>query len=322
MIIPDFSQDKHFLGRLCRRKHEWQGTGKSLRYKSNNLCVTCNRLSKEEKVKQSTKRIDLGNGFCLGQPCKLNHTWEGTELCLRFKKERACVQCYKETLEKKRQPEENKKIVLNEMHYLGKLCIKNHEYNSTGRSLRYCADRGCIECTKQRTEKWFKNNPEKRRIYLEKNRNYFYRCAVRWREANPDKVKDSLERYKKTEKGITSQRRGRSKRRVGIAQVHSAHYETAELMNVCEKFDWTCAWCSTKINQKLLTIDHFLAISKGGSDCIGNLLPACISCNSSKSNSDPKTWFESRSFYTKTRWQKILKVLGKTEVNFYQIPLF
>ena len=37
-----------YLGRLCKRGHDWEGTGKSLRYSSNCGCVECRRVFQKE----------------------------------------------------------------------------------------------------------------------------------------------------------------------------------------------------------------------------------------------------------------------------------
>lgn len=47
-------------------------------------------------------------------------------------------------------------------------------------------------------------------------------------------------------------------------------------------FSERCAYCG---EQKVLTIDHVIPITKGGTNYIENILPACKSCNSSKNNS-------------------------------------
>ena len=40
-----FDEKTMMLGTLCSRKHEWENTGKSLRYKHHrNYCVQCKRL--------------------------------------------------------------------------------------------------------------------------------------------------------------------------------------------------------------------------------------------------------------------------------------
>lgn len=35
--------EKHYLGPLCKRRHDHQGTGKSIRYIKSNRCYNCTR---------------------------------------------------------------------------------------------------------------------------------------------------------------------------------------------------------------------------------------------------------------------------------------
>lgn len=44
MINPE----KYYLGKLCKRKHEYENTGKSLRYKPNRHCYECIKLRDKE----------------------------------------------------------------------------------------------------------------------------------------------------------------------------------------------------------------------------------------------------------------------------------
>lgn len=39
-----FDPEKHYLGTLCKRGHDWNGTEKSLRYKSHRGCYECQKL--------------------------------------------------------------------------------------------------------------------------------------------------------------------------------------------------------------------------------------------------------------------------------------
>ncbi len=52
-------------------------------------------------------------------------------------------------------------------------------------------------------------------------------------------------------------------------------------------YRYRCAYCGRK--GKLLTQDHIIAVSKGGVTEIGNIVPACKSCNSSKGSKEPKS---------------------------------
>lgn len=52
-----------------------------------------------------------------------------------------------------------------------------------------------------------------------------------------------------------------------------------EWLKKCELFAWRCAYCGER---RPLTEDHKTPITRGGSDDISNILPACRPCNSKK----------------------------------------
>lgn len=41
--MDDFNREVFFLGSLCKRGHDWQGTGRSLRYQTDGGCVRCQK---------------------------------------------------------------------------------------------------------------------------------------------------------------------------------------------------------------------------------------------------------------------------------------
>nr|WP_315871111.1 HNH endonuclease [Trichocoleus desertorum] len=108
------------------------------------------------------------------------------------------------------------------------------------------------------------------------------------------------------------------KRRALKAANHHAAFTLEQLQEHFSKFNNSCAYCE-KLTK--LTIDHFIPISLGGSDCLSNIVPACRGCNASKNKADPKHWYKRQPFYSSRRWKHILKVLGKAEDNYSQIPL-
>jgi hypothetical protein len=56
-------------------------------------------------------------------------------------------------------------------------------------------------------------------------------------------------------------------------------------IQLCESFDLRCVRCWRRVPEIVLTEDHVLPVSKGGTNDISNIQPLCRSCNSIKSTS-------------------------------------
>ncbi|WP_041555999.1 hypothetical protein [Nostoc sp. PCC 7524] len=91
--------------------------------------------------------------------------------------------------------------------YLGRLCRHGHNWNETGKSLRYCAGRDCVDCVRRRNAK----TPEQIKENYQKNRERILQSAKlyniihsekikqrkkAYREANKDKIKKYAQKYR------------------------------------------------------------------------------------------------------------------------------
>jgi hypothetical protein len=56
--------------------------------------------------------------------------------------------------------------------------------------------------------------------------------------------------------------------------------------DVFRRDNFTCVYCGRSSPQVIIECDHKVAVSKGGSNEIDNLVTACWECNSGKSNKD------------------------------------
>jgi 5-methylcytosine-specific restriction endonuclease McrA len=85
------------------------------------------------------------------------------------------------------------------------------------------------------------------------------------------------------EAGYRAQRRGLEK----VAQEGLRPITSKEWESVLRHWDHRCAYCH---QDRQLTMDHVVPISRGGKHSIGNLVPACKSCNSAKRDKFISEW--------------------------------
>ena len=76
-------------------------------------------------------------------------------------------------------------------------------------------------------------------------------------------------------------------------------FTSEEFQLLCERFAWRCGYCGCPVvdraNEKnTVTPDHVIPLSKGGSNFIWNLIPACWDCNNQKGDRTPREWFTER----------------------------
>ncbi len=55
------------------------------------------------------------------------------------------------------------------------------------------------------------------------------------------------------------------------------------------KYGMQCFWCSCELTNETLTIDHYIPLSRGGSNKIKNLRLACFDCNQERGNTLPES---------------------------------
>ena len=88
-----------------------------------------------------------------------------------------------------------------------------------------------------------------------------------WQKANPEKVREYTERRR-------------------IRKTQNGEYQITE-KELKKLYESLCIYCGSN---KRITLDHVIPISRGGSHGIGNIAPACLSCNSSKSDKTIMEW--------------------------------
>jgi 5-methylcytosine-specific restriction endonuclease McrA len=90
--------------------------------------------------------------------------------------------------------------------------------------------------------------------------------------------------YRKTPNGKAAMARSKAKRKAMEAE---SSLTGSQWVAILEMFDRACAYCGATKN---ITMDHFIPLRLGGKTQSGNIVPACLRCNSSKQDKLPEVW--------------------------------
>jgi len=204
--------------------------------------------------------------------------------------------------------------------YLGALCSRGHDWDGTGRSLRYKSNKTCVDCTKKGDQYWRLSNPEKarerHRRWRQANFEHDRQRTRRWHDNNRKKVREKDRRWRESNPEYARQWRKSNpeatktyqhRRRARKVAALTIHYNGAELAAHFAQFDG-CAYCGAPEQ----TLDHFFPLSHDllAADALINIVPACKRCNCSKRDSHPVRWYKSQPFYDPDRLQRIIDILG------------
>ncbi len=98
--------------------------------------------------------------------------------------------------------------------------------------------------------------------------------ALAWARANPEKAC-----------ALTQRRRARQAAAPG-------DFTVEEFAALCEAHDHRCVYCGCHTK---LTADHVIPLSRGGSNYISNIVPACRPCNASKGTRTAEEFLAARA---------------------------
>lgn len=181
--------------------------------------------------------------------------------------------------------------------YDGRICI------DCGASIadRTARAKRCLECVKaehrrearETKAKRYGPKVERRCLYCGTEIGVEYRrdkkfCSRKCIDHYRSKYVDRTEYNKRTRSRRAEYTR--QWRKLNPASTRSSKYKrrVRELQGVLSERDWSrtlnrfdhrCAYCGRKGR---MTVDHVVPLSRGGRNAVGNVLPACRQCNSSK----------------------------------------
>lgn len=129
----------------------------------------------------------------------------------------------------------------------------------------------CKQCDNNKAKKYYDENNESRKEYRR-----------RYREQNLEKVSKAVKDwYTKHPEKIDEYAKKRIQRKLQNGLFEISKKELKRL------YSSKCFYCGSS---EFIQTDHIIPLSKGGRHSIGNLIPACRKCNSSKGSKFLMEW--------------------------------
>lgn len=143
---------------------------------------------------------------------------------------------------------------------------RNHEELLRRRRAEYAAN---PERHRLRSKLWGQQNPE---LYLGMTR--------KWRQENPSKIKIYRKKYLPRQRIVKKNRRAREKGAEGF-------FTLEDIGRITSAQKGRCAYCRRR---RVLSVDHIIPLSRGGSNWPRNIQMACRPCNAGKKDKLPEDY--------------------------------
>lgn len=135
------------------------------------------------------------------------------------------------------------------------------------------------EEAREKAKKWREDHPEAER---QSKSNYYYKNWGKLKEQRAHNSDLLRERSRQYDKQHPDKMRARVKRRRARRLGAIGSHTVEQFYQLCSRLDWCCSYCNSKLDNRTVTEDHIIPLSKGGSDDIENIAPACRYCNTQK----------------------------------------
>jgi len=342
-----FDPEKWYLGTPCRKGHRWPGTDLSIRrnYKGAAKCAGCH-TDPEAELPWLFRFVDLEAsgvplGHKLGKLCPRGHSWNDTAYTLR--KGGHCVECEKERTRpytdavkarQQRYYQTNRERLIEEAKQRQRKRIENGEHQAyrertkkqrNAYKRRKRAEAGATSRGPQ--EEILLRSAIKRAGRLPSVARLVYDQQLEYWRAHPDDhaefnrqrgLRQLRWRYM-TNLKLRLYNRSKSKQRKARERgSRTVMLSPDQLWRRWVEFEHCCAYCGT---QGDLQVEHVIPISKGGEHHLGNIVPACPTCNYSKRSAPVEQWYKAQPFFAETRWLAIQAALAKGQPMTEQLAM-
>lgn len=310
---PEFDEEKFSLGSLCQNGHEWMCSGMSLRSVRDGRCIECKKArykrnyERHKEIKQAKARERMR---------KYLSTDKGRERSRESRRRILATngrECRAKGLESLLVPPGQRLSSL-EARIARELVANGHPLDFW--TLKPLIDQQYL------LEYALKNvgrSPSVARLVMDEQRRYWREHPEAKREHDKQWNRDNWWLQYQINPDLRLYVRQKSKRRKALLRWQTAHHIPAKQLRArFAQFDHCCAYCGAAGDMQ---IEHVVPISTGGTHAIGNIVPACQTCNYSKRDHEVEWWYRAQPQFSEKRWRKICQVLGWDRSGVGQLAL-
>ena len=153
------------------------------------------------------------------------------------------------------------------MFYIGKPCKKGHD------GTRYVANRNCVTCTNE-------DSRDRQRKGLDRANNRSR--MLRYQKRHPDRANARNRAYHAKHPEKT---RARINKRRSIKHNAEGQHSAFDIKSILAAQGSLCFYCGVPLST--YHVDHFIPLSKGGTNYRCNIVLACATCNLRKGSRAP-----------------------------------
>ena len=133
---------------------------------------------------------------------------------------------------------------------------------------------------KELVNRWHKINRERVKKYhrgwYEENKGRVKESSREWIRANPERARASRRKWHEANRECA---RLSARIRKANKRSNGGSFTRAEWKTLCAHYENKCLCCGVG---GIMSIDHVIPLSRGGTNDIGNLQPLCLTCNKHK----------------------------------------
>lgn len=184
----------------------------------------------------------------------------------------------------------------------------------------------CIVCAKAAAIEWQKAHPDRKTasdrkqaakksaraaadpVYREKRAE----SVRRWMKAHPEYLRRYQQEYKERDpERRRQQNQCAANKKRALRMGLESDFTWDDWKQVLAAFENRCAFCGAE--NAMLDIEHLEALSKGGHNVRGNIVPSCRPCNAQKSHRSLAQFCAVRNMDEAELRNRVKQVLGLTE---------